>query len=142
MLLNEIWKLSARSSSLGPASFMSLVHILHFKFLSVYKERSNRNSRGGGNLQKISSCQGVFSSFSSHQVSYPRAMPLMRSLMTSIPFLKRFSMSPVFMRKPAVATGTLCTSLYFKLRDAENGALVYLLFFSFKLSPFPSLLCK
>lgn len=84
----------------------------------------------------------VFSSFSSHQVSYPRAMPLMRSLMTSIPFLKRFSMSPVFMRKPAVATGTLCTSLYFKLRDAENGALVYLLFFSFKLSPFPSLLCK
>lgn len=51
----------------------------------------------------------------------------MRSLMTSIPFLKGFSMSAVFMRKSAVATGTLCASLYFKLRDAENGALVYLL---------------
>lgn len=50
----------------------------------------------------------------------------MRSLMTSIPFLKAFSMSPVFMRKPAVARGTLCASLYFKLRDVENGALVYL----------------
>lgn len=46
----------------------------------------------------------------------------MRSLMTSIPFLIAFSVSPVSMRKPAVATGTLCASLYFKLRDVENGA--------------------